>query len=191
MQIDLVSYKKKKVRIEYTDEIEYGGSSHQAPMTKKLDIPPTPEFIEALGVMASFVAGFGVDNKAAESTEVHTVHIKREKENLAVILCVTQQTKTTNAPANFNTPKVNESEDAWTEEVSDAVLELMIQAEKYVNGEYAQTELEFVDEEVNEPEAEQEQEIDDPEEGGMKIVGQEKTEPRQVLRKPHNSRVRY
>jgi len=174
MQIDLVSYKKKKVRIEYQNEIEYGGSSHHDPMTKKSSIPPTPEFIIALGKMAGFVADFGVDNKAVESTEVHTVHIKREKDNLAVILSVTQKNNKTRAPFNFNTPKVNEVEDAWTEEVTEAVTELMIQAEKYVNGEYAQVEIEFVDEEREEPEVEESGDKDpEPEEEGMKVVGQE------------------
>jgi len=161
MQIDLVSYKKKTVRIEYRDEIEYGGTSYHDPMKKKSSIPPTPDFISAIKKMADFVPNFGVDNQGAESTEVHTVHIQREKENLAVILCVTQQTKTTNSPFEFKTPKINEVEEAWTGEVGDAVIELMIQAEKYVNGEYAQVELEF-----EEP-AESENE-------GMKIVGQEK-----------------
>jgi len=168
MQIDLVSYKKKKVRIEYIDEIEYGGNSFQDPMTKKSSIPPTPEFITALGRMAGFVADFGVDNNAVESTEVHKVDIGREKENLTVILHVIQKTKRTTAPFEFKTPKVNESEDAWSEEVSEAVIELMIQAEKYVNGEYPQTELEFEEPSQNSEDAE-------PEEEGMKIVGQEET----------------
>lgn len=158
MQIDLVSYKKNKVRIEYKEEITHGGDSYQDPMTKKSSIPPTSEFITALDRMAWFVADFGVDNKAVLSTEVHTVHIKREKDNLSVILCVTQKTKR-HVPFNFKTPKVNESEDAWTEEVTEAVLELMIQAEKYLNGEYVQTELEFEDK--------------DGQDEGMKIVGQE------------------
>jgi len=174
MQIDLVSYKKKKVRIEYTDEIEYGGSPHQAPMTKKLGIPPAPEFITALGRMAGFVSDFGVDNQAVESTEVHKVDIGREKENLTIVLHVIQETTKSNAPFKFKTPKVNESESAWTGEVTDAVLELMIQAEKYVNGEYAQVEIEFVDEETKEPEVGETEHI--PEDEGMTIVGQGKTE---------------
>lgn len=163
MQIDLVNYKKKKVRIEYRDEIEYGGTSYHDPMKKKSNIPPTPDFIAALERMADFVPNFGIDNKGAESTEVHTVHIQHEKENLAVILCVTQKTKTTNSPFDFKTPKINEVEEAWTGEVSDAVIELMIQAEKYLAGEYAQTELE-----LDEPNQDAEPEV-------MKIVGQEET----------------
>lgn len=163
MQIDLVSYKKKTVIIEYGNEIEYGGASYKDPMKKKSNIPPTPDFIAALKKMADFVPNFGVDNKGAESTEVHTVQIEREKENLAVILCVTQKTKTTNSPFEFKTPKINEVEEAWTGEISDAVIELMIQAEKYVNGEYAQTELEF-----DEPSQDAE-----PENEVMTIAGQE------------------
>jgi len=170
MQIDLVSYKKKKVRIEYRDEMQLSevgeGMTYDSVLTQKSDMPPTPDFISALKKMADFVPNFGVDNKGAESTEVHTVHIKREKENLAVVLCVTQKTKTTNSPFDFKTPKINEVEEAWTGEVTDAVLELMIQAEKYLAGEYAQTELEF-----DEPSQDAE-----PEAEGMKIVGQEEAE---------------
>jgi len=164
MQIDLVSYKKKKVIIEYRDEIEYGGASYKDPMKKKSNIPPTPDFIAALGKMSCFVADFGVDNKAVLSAEVHKVDIGHEKENLALVLHVIQRTKRTSEPFEFKTPKVHESEDAWTGEVSDAVIELMIQAEKYLNGEYAQTELEF-----EEPGQEAESE-------GMKIAGQEEVE---------------
>lgn len=58
------------------------------------------------------------------------------------------------------------SKRSWTGEVSDAVIELMIQAEKYLAGEYAQTELEF-----DEPSQDAE-----PENEGMTIVGQEETE---------------
>lgn len=111
MQIDLVSYKNKTVRIEYRDEIEYGGASYKDPMKKKSSIPPTEDFVAALSRMADFVPKFGVDNQGAESTEVHTVHIEHEKENLAVILCVTQKTKTTNSPFEFKTPKINEVEE--------------------------------------------------------------------------------
>jgi hypothetical protein len=174
MQIDLVSYKKKKVKIEYTNEIQYGGNSHQDPMSKKSSIPPTPEFIKALRMMADFVAHFGVDNNAAESTKVHKVDIGREKEKLTIVLHVIQETKKTNAPFEFKTPKVNETEDAWSEEVSDAVIELMIQAEKYLNGEYAQTELEF---EGADPDGKNITLLDtEPENEGMTIVGQKEVE---------------
>jgi len=164
MQIDLVSYKKKTVIIEYGDEIEYGGASYKDPMKKKSNIPPTPDFILAIGSMAVFIPDFGVDLKGVESTEVHKVEIGREKEKLTIVLHVIQKTIKTNAPFEFKTPKVHESEDAWSEEVSDAVVELMIQAEKYLAGEYAQTELEF----------------DEPGQGAeperMQIVRQEETE---------------
>lgn len=168
MQIDLVSYKKKKVRIEYTDEIEYGGSSHQAPMTKKLDIPPTVDFILALGRMAGFIPDFGVDLKSVVSTKVHKVDIGREKENLTIVLHVIQETTRSNAPFKFKTPKVNESEDVWSEKVTEAVTELMIQAEKYVNGEYAQTELEFESADLDGIT------IGDAQDKGMTIVGQDR-----------------
>ena len=147
MQIDSVSYKKKKVRIEFRNEFQYGGSTYKDPMARESFITPTPEFFSALDKMASLVAGFGVDNRDVLYTEVHKVDIGREKDNLTVVLHVIQGTKKTSAPFEFKTPKVSELEPAWTGEVTDAVLELMIQAEKYVNSEYAQTELEFEGEE--------------------------------------------
>ena len=165
MHIDLVSYKKKKVRIEYRNEVQYGGGSYEDPMSKNSSVPPTPEFVLALGSMAVFIPDFGVDLKGGESTEVHKVEIGREEEKLTIVLHVIQKTTKTNAPFEFKTPKVHETEDAWSEEVSDAVIELMIQAEKYLAGEYAQTELEFEGENGEASEDE-----------GMTIVGQEKVE---------------
>ena len=143
MQIDMVSFKKGKTKITYREETQKeDGTTFLDTITRNSNKPPTPAFIFVLEKMALIVPLFvAVNREQVENTEVHTVEFKQQKDNLGIVLSYTQQTKLVYSYQDSKTPEVFETEDAWTEGVHAAVLELMDEAERYVNGEYAQTEL--------------------------------------------------
>ena len=146
MQIDLISFKKKRVRIEYRIETEGGSPDviYDSINTQKSSMPPTLAFENALEAFSDLSFKFvPIDNQKIKSLIAHTVQLKSEKENLSMVIGVTIKTTLTKAPFDFNTPKVSELDESWDEEVIAAVIEIMAQAEKYINGEYAQMELEL------------------------------------------------
>ena len=168
LEITKISIKGADVNISYGQDIEVGKSLYDGDVADKRNAPPLESFTNKMKELAGHLLKIlPLDVEETKGLTVDTVAIDRLPEGF----CIQPHCEVTakNISGAFSVkPKISEKDKAWDNKLTDIVIDLIDEAEQYLGGNYAQTELDFEEKPTIEESLDALGELE--EEHGMRIV---------------------
>ena len=171
LEITKISIKGADVNISYGQDIEVGESLYDGDVADKRNAPPLESFTNKMKELAGHLLKIlPLDVEATKGLTVDTVAIDRLPEGYCIQPHCEVTAKNMLSGAFTVKPKISERDEAWDNKLTDIVIELIDEAEQYLGGNYAQTELDFEETKRTEAVGVPAGEVDELEEHGMRIV---------------------